>query len=149
MNHRNSLSGRVEVWSNGAWGTVCSDLWDLRDATVVCNQLGYQYALSAPRYAAFGQGSGPTWLDDVACTGDEPSIFNCTHRGIGVHSSNCSSHYYDASAVCYKGKQCKETFVTRCRHGASETSLARNRKLLLTVSTAIQLSSSVAKWLNY
>ena len=66
----NSLSGRVEVWSNGAWGTVCHHLWDLSDATVVCHQLGYQYVFSAPHSSAFGRGTGPVWLDNVACTGN-------------------------------------------------------------------------------
>ena len=101
INHQNSLSGRVEVWINGAWGTVCDDYWNLSDAAVVCRQLGYQHVLSAPRSAAFGRGSGPIWLDSVACFGNESSIFNCTHQGIGVH--DCG-HSEDASAVCYKGK---------------------------------------------
>ena len=95
-------SGRVEVLHMGTWGTICDHSWDLRDANVVCRQLGYDGALSAPRYAAFGRGTGQIWLDDVQCVGDEIAISDCYHRGWNVH--NCG-HHSDVGVLCRpKGK---------------------------------------------
>ena len=93
--------GRVEVFHNGVWGTVCDDFWDINDAEVVCRELGYSGAASAPRSAHFGAGSGQIWLDDVACQGNETSIVQCQHNGWGVE--NCG-HYEDASVICLKSK---------------------------------------------
>ena len=35
------MEGNVEVCIDGFWGTVCSNSWDSREASVVCKQLGY------------------------------------------------------------------------------------------------------------
>ena len=97
VNSDSSCSGRVEIFHDGQWGTVCDDSWDLNDAHVVCQQLGCGNATSAPHSARFGQGSGPIWLDDVQCSGNELSVTNCGHQGFGSH--NCG-HDEDASVIC-------------------------------------------------
>ncbi len=90
--------GRVEVYHNSQWGTVCDDEWDTDDATVVCRHLGHVTVAAAGLSSAhFGEGSGPIWLDGVACTGSESDLTECGHRGWGYH--NCV-HSKDAGVVC-------------------------------------------------
>ena len=89
--------GRIEVRKPGGnWGTVCDDSFDNRDALVFCKMLGFRWGRATTR-AHFGKGSGSIWMDDLQCTGDEQSIFDCDYKGWGQH--NCG-HREDAGVVC-------------------------------------------------
>nr|XP_054763722.1 deleted in malignant brain tumors 1 protein-like [Lytechinus pictus] len=93
----NDYEGRVEVIYNGVWGTICDDSWDINDATVACNQLGFGAALQAVQSAGFGRGTGLIHLDSVSCTGLELTIQSCSHNGVGIHNCN---HGEDAGIRC-------------------------------------------------
>jgi len=90
--------GRVEIYENGQWGTVCDDTWDIADAKVVCRQLGFSGATSAPTDATYGQGSGPILRHHVHCQGSETSLLVCPHD---KYSPTHCHHGEDSSVVCY------------------------------------------------
>lgn len=82
--------GRVEVFWNGSWNTVCSD-WDPITSGVICKQLGLEYRASdqdyyynysdsrQPNYGTVPESSIPQQvpLVDVACVGNETALVDC------------------------------------------------------------------------
>ena len=94
--------GRVEVYYNGEWGTVCDDGWDNTDAGVVCRQLGFGSSGIAIESAGYGQGSGSIILGSVSCNGNEPILARCGHLGINIIKS--CSHAEDAGVYCWRSQ---------------------------------------------
>ena len=48
--------GRVEVFINGIWGSICDNGWSLPEADVVCRELGHPRDQSVRKGAWFGEG---------------------------------------------------------------------------------------------
>ena len=91
-----SAEGRVELFYNGVWGSVCGDGWDLKDGHVVCRMLGYEYALQVSRGGRYGKNNSYVLLNSLRCTGIENNIISCPH-GTGRCSDNNG-----AGVVCSK-----------------------------------------------
>ncbi|XP_028408887.1 scavenger receptor cysteine-rich type 1 protein M130-like [Dendronephthya gigantea] len=90
--------GRIEVFRNGTWGTVCDDGWDFNDARVACRELGYLNAVRALQGKHVSSGSGQIWLNKVDCTGEEPNLNSCAHQ-LALGDSYCG-HSRDAGVEC-------------------------------------------------
>ncbi|XP_029480225.2 T-cell differentiation antigen CD6-like isoform X5 [Oncorhynchus nerka] len=89
--------GRVELWREEKWGTVCDDSWDLRDGGVVCAQLGCGSALNVSgEDGSFEAGVGLVLLDEVNCGGSERNLWECPSMG----TVNDCGHKEDAAVVC-------------------------------------------------
>ena len=93
--------GRLEVFTNNQWGTVCDDYWSKRSADVACRSLGFADGSAGRAWdytkAFFGAGgaSVPIHFDDVRCKGDETSLFHCPRRT----GHNCR-HNEDVGVSC-------------------------------------------------
>ena len=89
--------GLVEVYLNGAWGTICDDRWGLADGNVVCHQIGFGDAVAVLDADYFGRGdlTSPIQLDEVACTGTEQNLGMC-----GSAMVHDCTHSEDAGVRC-------------------------------------------------
>uniref|UniRef100_A0A8C6XFY3 Soluble scavenger receptor cysteine-rich domain-containing protein SSC5D n=1 Tax=Naja naja TaxID=35670 RepID=A0A8C6XFY3_NAJNA len=119
VNGSSHCVGRLEVFHNGLWGTVCDDNWGIEDAYVVCRQLGCASAISATRESNFGQGTGRIWMDEVQCIGTESFLNQCPSRPLG---DNDCHHGEDAGVVCSVTLTISEPSKVRLVNGTSRCS---------------------------
>ena len=89
--------GRLKVYYSGKWGTICDDSWDIRDARVVCRELGFQDAEDFLPKAYFGKGTGQIWMIQVDCVGNESSLLSCRRNTSKNHSCG---HDQDVGVRC-------------------------------------------------
>lgn len=97
VNGSHSCSGRVEVFNDNQWGTVCDNGWDHSDAAVICKEMGCEDVFEQRIGGYFSQGSGPVWLSDVQCSYSETTLRHCNLQGWG---QNSCGHEKDAAVAC-------------------------------------------------
>ncbi|XP_068245938.1 neurotrypsin-like isoform X2 [Palaemon carinicauda] len=111
----NSVAGTVHMKYNNTWSTICDDLFDEREAKVICRNLGYEGGMSVSfTRAYFGEGFGIIGADDLQCTGEEKSLVNCP--GFLYGDENCF-HSEDAGVFCHYG-----TLSVQLVDGATQSS---------------------------
>ena len=87
--------GRVEVYYNGRWGTVCNDGWNDNYASLVCAQLGFG---SSGELADFGYGTGNVLLENIICNTNTTILASCGHYGVDI-TVRCD-HSKDVGVKC-------------------------------------------------
>ena len=98
----NTYFGRVEVFLDGLWGTICGYSWNLTESSVVCRQLGFPFAKPV-NAGYYGPGRGRIWLFNVSCSGEEDKLRECSHHQVQGPLQNCN-HHDDIGVMCYMGE---------------------------------------------
>ncbi|KAJ1365163.1 hypothetical protein KIN20_025393 [Parelaphostrongylus tenuis] len=76
--------GRLEVFLDGTWGTVCNRSWTPQLAQLSCNQLGLVADLEFfENWRIFrSKGELPMIMDNVRCEENEVDLTRCRHDGV-------------------------------------------------------------------
>ena len=95
---KDQYSGRVEIYRNGVWGTVCNSNWTETNGRIVCQQLFDIRSVEIDLSVSVG--AGPILMDNVDCSSGQTNLLACSHNGFGYH--NCG-HLEDVRIKCKPG----------------------------------------------
>ena len=108
-----ACEGRLEVYYDGKWGTVCDDYWTEQEADVACRQLGFvggsveDLGRFKTAYFRSGTSDQDIVLDDVYCQGYESELMRCsshTQGQISPKTHNCR-HSEDVGLRCVRNSE--------------------------------------------
>ncbi|XP_074849058.1 scavenger receptor cysteine-rich type 1 protein M130-like [Carettochelys insculpta] len=116
-------AGRLEVFYNGTWGSFCSGQMSGATLAIVCKQLHCGEGGRIAGEFRYGEGSGPMWLDEVKCTEQHSSLWQCPSGPWKQQS--CDYRSEEAHIIC-NGSSDGVTKTT-----ASLTQRAPPRRLLI------------------
>ena len=107
VNGSSPAEGRIEVFYQGKWGTVCGTNATFDLAIVACRQLGYRETVALKTNAYFGRGSGPVWLEPACYAGMNSTVVDCIHAGWG---ETACDHSQDVGVIC-SGEPTLHSFI--------------------------------------
>nr|XP_011722055.1 scavenger receptor cysteine-rich domain-containing protein SCART1-like isoform X3 [Macaca nemestrina] len=122
----NRCEGLLQVQSLGQQGLVCGDHWGLREASVICRQLGCGRALYVPTYVVWPQEAQQSLLQGVQCQGVEASLWDCSLGKWGslngcececIGAVHCSGGKLASLGLRGGGSPCAGTPVIRITEG--------------------------------
>ncbi|EDO26592.1 predicted protein [Nematostella vectensis] len=91
------FEGRVEVYRNASWGTICGSSLSLKSGHVICKMMGYPGVSSTSCCARYGESSGLIAMQDLECTGTERSLITCRHSD---WSNTTCAHAQEMGVIC-------------------------------------------------
>eukprot|EP01084_Bolivina_argentea_P252658 424134_1 len=91
--------GRLEVYYNDEWGTVCGHSFDKTDAQIVCKQLGFIGGGDVLSPKQVTDGTGTIIVSNVECKGYESSLTECSAVWGNVGQDICT-HEDDVGIRC-------------------------------------------------
>ncbi|NWZ60952.1 WC11 protein, partial [Haliaeetus albicilla] len=77
LENSDGCSGRLQVFYNGTWGSICSNSMTLHTVSLACKELGCGDGGSLETQLPYGRVSGPMWLDYVQCGEKTSSFWQC------------------------------------------------------------------------
>ena len=95
----------MEVFYKGKWGKICTNGWDLKDAHVICRQLGFEEALAEFIGSNVDDGNISSVMVDVSCTGAEVDLASCARTDGKLNvPSQCQEDGKGSQALCQPSK---------------------------------------------
>ena len=77
VNGATKYQGRVELFRNGKWGTLCDIRWTKDDAITVCRELGFGTLIRRRSHGFYGESNGPIWFRSLSSVKVERT---CNHH---------------------------------------------------------------------
>ena len=93
-----SNTGRLEIYINEEWVTVCSSIWTNLNTRLACKQLGFPGGRSmyTVNQTSYHRRIG---VSNIQCTGDETTLLQCSHDPFFHIDASCD-HKRDVFLRC-------------------------------------------------